>query len=67
MGLAVGLPIIALANLLRLVAAAYASEHLNAATFTFTHDYLFKVGMILVVVALWASWLQMAGGHESKA
>ncbi len=67
LALAVGLPVIAVANMLRLLGVAVASEHLNAATFAFAHDYLFKIAMVLVVVALWVSWLEAARGHASKA
>ena len=60
LALAVGIPVILVANLLRLVAVAVASEHLSPSAFYFAHDYLFKVLMVFVVVALWASWLQWA-------
>ena len=62
LALAVGIPVILAANLVRLVAVAVASEHLSQQMFYFAHDYLFKVAMVLVVVALWAWWLQMGRG-----
>lgn len=67
LALAVGVPVIAVVNLLRLVAVAVASEHLNPVAFSFAHDYLFKVAMVLVVVALWASWLQIARDNAKTA
>jgi len=64
--LAVGLPLIAVANMFRLVAVALASEYLDPGVFDFVHDYLFNVFMILVVVALWASSLQIARNHAAR-
>lgn len=63
LALAVGLPTIALANMMRLLGVAAASEYLSPGVFLFLHDYLFKVAMILVVMGLWAAWLQIARGH----
>jgi exosortase/archaeosortase family protein len=63
LALLVGIPVIAVVNLLRLLGVAVAVEHLGPAAFAFVHDFLFKVGMVLVVVGLWAGWLQMARGH----
>lgn len=63
LALAVGIPVIAIVNLLRLLGVAVAVEHLSPTAFGFVHDYLFKVAMMLVVVGLWAAWLQIARGH----
>jgi exosortase/archaeosortase family protein len=67
LALAIGLPTILLANLIRLLGVAVASEHLSPWMFAFAHDYLFKVAMMLVVVGLWATWLQIARGHATNA
>jgi exosortase/archaeosortase family protein len=67
LALLVGIPVILVANILRLIAVAVASEYLGQAAFAFAHDYLFKVVMILVVVALWATWLQIARGNAKTA
>jgi len=67
LALVVGIPVIAVTNLLRLVAVAVASEHLSPALFSFVHDYLFKVVMVLVVVGLWAAWLEIARSHAETA
>lgn len=67
LALAVGIPVIAVANIVRLVGGALASQYLSSSMFDFLHDYLFKVAMILVVVVLWAVWLQMARTHASKS
>jgi len=65
--LAVGMPVIAVANLLRLLAVALASEYLSAQAFDFAHDYLFMGTMVLLVVALWVAWLQMAKTRASRS
>lgn len=62
-GLMVGLPLIFVANLLRLLGVALASEHLSQNLFSFTHDFLFKVVMMFVVIGLWGWWLQTARNH----
>ncbi len=63
LGLAIGVPAILLANLLRLLGVAVASEYASPAAFAFVHDFLFKVVMILVIMGLWAWWLQEARRH----
>jgi len=62
LGLAVGIPIILATNIVRIVAAAEVSESIPSA-FTFFHDYLFQMGMVLVTVAIWAAWLTRAQRH----
>jgi exosortase/archaeosortase family protein len=63
LALGIGLPVIAIANLLRLLGVAVASEYMSPQVFVFAHEYLFKIAMVFVVVALWAVWLQMARGN----
>ena len=67
LALAVGLPVLAIVNVVRLVGVALASEYLSPDLFFFAHDYLFRVVMILAVVALWVAWLQVARTHASHA
>lgn len=55
-GIAAGVVLIAVANVLRIVAAAVVSQ-IAPSAFMFVHDYLFQVGMILITVAAWAAWL----------
>lgn len=59
-GLAIGLPIIAIANLLRLAAVTQLSGPLGARQFRFVHDYLFEVAMVAVVIVLWGLYLVAA-------
>jgi len=65
-GLLVGAPALLLANLGRLVGVAVASELLPDEAFAFTHDYLFKVLMVAVIIALWAWWLTYAQRHARR-
>jgi exosortase/archaeosortase family protein len=62
-GLAVGLPVIAGANLVRLTAVAQLSGRLGDREFLFVHDYLFKVLMMAVVIVLWGVYLTSAKRH----
>lgn len=59
LGIAAGVPVILVFNLVRIVAAAEVSQTAPSA-FQFFHDYLFEVGMVLVTVAAWAAWLSFA-------
>lgn len=61
-----GLPVLFVANLARLVAVAQLSGLLDDRTFLFVHDYLFKVVMIAVVVALWGVYLSSARRHATR-
>jgi exosortase/archaeosortase family protein len=58
-GLALGIPVIAIFNVVRIVAAAQVALALPHA-FDFFHDYLFQSGMVLVTAVVWASWLSLA-------
>jgi exosortase/archaeosortase family protein len=58
LGIGIGVPIILIGNILRLIAAAEVAQAAPTA-FTFFHDYLFQVGMVLITVAAWAAWLSL--------
>ena len=60
LGLVIGIPVIAAANLARLFAVAQLSGVLSDNVFFFVHDYLFKVLMVAVVIVLWALYLASA-------
>lgn len=62
LGIAFGVPIILVANVLRIVAAAQVAE-IAPSAFQFVHDYMFQVGMVLVTAAVWAAWLSFARRH----
>jgi exosortase/archaeosortase family protein len=59
LGVALGVPVILAANLVRLV-AAQAVQAWAPGAFTFLHEYLFQVGMVFVTMAAWAVWLSVA-------
>ena len=61
--LAIGFPVLAVANMLRLIAVAQLSGPLDDRVFFFMHDYLFKIFMFAVVLALWAAYLLSAKRH----
>jgi exosortase/archaeosortase family protein len=65
-GLAIGLPIIVLANLLRLAAVTQLSGPLDDKAFLFVHDYLFEVAMVSVVIIAWGSYLAWARRSASS-
>ncbi|MEI7814218.1 MAG: archaeosortase/exosortase family protein [Coriobacteriia bacterium] len=66
-GLAVGIPAIAVVNIARLLGVVVASVTLSPQAFLFVHDYLFKVAMMLVVFGLWGWWLLYARRNVSQA
>jgi len=62
LGVLGGVALLLLANFARLVAVA----HLSVAApslFQVAHDFLFQVGMVLVVAAIWMGWLAAARRH----
>jgi exosortase/archaeosortase family protein len=59
LGLAAGIPVIVVSNIVRIVAAAGVSVG-SPGAFDFFHDYLFQVGMVMVTVVVWAAWLSVA-------
>jgi exosortase/archaeosortase family protein len=61
-GIVVGIAIISVGNVLRIVAAAVVAQTAPP-LFTFFHDYLFQVGMVLLTVAAWAAWLLYLKRH----
>lgn len=58
LGVAIGVPTLLVANLIRIVTVAHVSVSAPGA-FAFVHDYLFQVGMVLVAAVLWAAWLSL--------
>jgi len=65
-GLAIGIPAIFVANMIRLLAVAQLSGPLEDRTFFFVHDYLFKVVMMAVVIVAWAVYLASARRHAAE-
>jgi exosortase/archaeosortase family protein len=65
--LLIGLPVIYVANLVRLVAIGVISDHASPPVFTVVHDYFFEVAMVIVVLVLWATWLDFARTNRVSA
>jgi exosortase/archaeosortase family protein len=65
--LLIGLPVIYVANLVRLVLIGLVSNHASPKVFTVVHDYLFEVAMVVVVLVLWATWLDFARTNRFSA
>lgn len=59
-GLGIGTAVILTANVARLLIVAQTSEHAPR-VFTFLHDYVYQVFMVLLVVGTWAWWLARVG------
>ncbi|MBI5231828.1 MAG: archaeosortase/exosortase family protein [Coriobacteriales bacterium] len=55
-GIAFGVPLVIVGNLLRLVVVARVSESWPAA-FDFTHDLLFQISLVLWVLGTWGAWV----------
>lgn len=64
-GITVGIPGLALANLIRLALVIQASEHIGESAFLFVHDYLFQVLFVAAVVAIWAAWASRSASHAA--
>lgn len=61
-----GLPIIFLANLLRIASTIYISLTSNMLSFSFLHLLLWREGMILLVISIWGIWLWKEKNNISK-
>jgi exosortase/archaeosortase family protein len=64
-GLAIGLPAIIFANLLRLLVLALVSEKLPN-YFDYVHDFLWQVAFVLFTAGLWIIWMTWSQNHAAK-
>jgi len=64
-GIALGVPIIFMANVLRLMLLAAAVKFLPG-YFQVLHDYVWQVVFIFLVVTLWFAWIQWLAGDERQ-
>jgi archaeosortase B (VPXXXP-CTERM-specific) len=62
-GIAVGLPAITIANVVRLVLVAQVAERLPG-SFDLLHDYLFQVALVMIAAAVWVVWISRVRSHE---
>lgn len=65
-GMAFGLPLIFLANLIRLLLIALIFEF-RPQYFQYFHDYMWQIGFIILVILLWLVWLEKVVKYETKA
>lgn len=62
-GLALGLPLLFLVNVVRLVTLGLVLEH-RASLLPFVHEYLWQVLFVLVVAALYLAWIEWVVPRE---
>ncbi len=62
-GVAFGLPVIFVANYIRLILTGVAADSLSRSAFTFAHDYMFMIFMVFVVLLVWVAWLEWVRRH----
>jgi exosortase/archaeosortase family protein len=60
LGLALGLPVIWIANLSRVVAIVWAQQNYGESAAMLLHDYLWGLGLVALVFVLWLLWLRFA-------
>ena len=60
LAIAIGIPVLLAANIVRLVGVGWASELIAGQGFYIVHDYLFEFAMVFVVLIMWAVWLSYA-------
>ncbi len=58
LGLAIGIPLIYAGNLIRIVIVVLAERSYGPEAAVVIHDWLWQVGLITLVIALWFAWLK---------
>ena len=61
-----GIPFIIMANTLRLLTLAWATE-LFAKYAHLAHDYVWQVAFLILIAVMWLIWIEMVVKNESKA
>jgi exosortase/archaeosortase family protein len=61
-----GIPFLIMANILRLLTLAWATE-LFAKYAHLAHDYVWQVAFLILIAVMWLVWIEMVVKHESKA
>jgi archaeosortase B (VPXXXP-CTERM-specific) len=64
-GLLLGLPVIFIANIMRLLIMAFIDKF-SPAYSNYFHDYLWQVAFIIMVIALWLVWIEKVVRRERK-
>ena len=65
-GLAAGVPVIFLGNLLRIYATMYVTVYGGLEYWEVTHTYLWQEGLIFLVIATWYVWLRICNSRSNK-
>ena len=66
MAITLGMPFLIIANVLRLLTLAWASE----LAFNFAslfHDYVWQVAFLILIVLMWLIWIELVVNREKKA
>lgn len=63
-GSLVGLPLLIIANILRLVLLGWATVHLPKIA-NYLHDYVWQIGFLLLVALLWVLWIDLVVKYET--
>jgi archaeosortase B (VPXXXP-CTERM-specific) len=66
LGLAAGIPLILLANVLRLVALGWVTEYWPKTAHLF-HDYVWETVFLFFIVGLWFVWIDLVVNREETA
>jgi len=59
LGLAIGIPLIYLGNLLRIIAVVFVEEAFGYDAAMWIHDWLWQAGLMALVLGLWLIWLEL--------
>ncbi|MFQ5647813.1 MAG: exosortase/archaeosortase family protein [Candidatus Aenigmatarchaeota archaeon] len=62
LGLLVGIPLVWLGNLARILGTIYVQAGFGTGTALLVHDWLWQLGLVALVLAIWLAWLKFAGG-----
>lgn len=65
MALLIGVPVIYVVNFLRLIAVGLLSQSVTGEWFNIIHDYFFQLGMVLVTILVWLSFLYLDRSREA--
>ena len=65
-GLAIGLPAVWLGNLLRIIGTVYVQAGFGTETAMLVHDWLWRLGLVALVLGIWAAWLYFSGFFSRK-
>lgn len=65
-GILIGVPIIFVMNAFRLATTFYISSIFGVEVFDFVHKFLWQVGLIVLILAMWVFWLKKIGDGTGR-